>query len=54
MWLVYFGSADLEGDLSRATTLGGTVVVGPMEIPGSGRFALLNDPQGAAFALFQG
>jgi predicted enzyme related to lactoylglutathione lyase len=53
-WLVYFGSADVDGDVKRATDGGATVVVEPTDIPGTGRFAVLLDPQGAAFALFQG
>lgn len=52
-WLVYFGSADLDADTARAAELGATTVVGPTEIPGTGRFAVLVDPQGAAFALYQ-
>jgi len=36
----------------RAKELGGTVSVPPMDIPDMGRFAVLSDPQGAAFAVF--
>jgi uncharacterized protein len=53
-WLVYFGSSDVDADSSRAVELGGTVVVPPTDIPSTGRFAVLMDPQGAAFALFKG
>jgi uncharacterized protein len=53
-WLVYFGSADLDADVKKATDLGASVIVGPADIPGTGRFAVLTDPQGAVFALFQG
>ena len=53
-WLVYFGAADVDADVKKATDLGGSVIVGPTDIPGTGRFAVLADPQGAAFALFQG
>ena len=53
-WTVYFGTADVDGDAKRAADLGATVVVEPTDIPGPGRFAVLIDPQGAAFALFQG
>jgi predicted enzyme related to lactoylglutathione lyase len=53
-WLVYFGSADVDADVKRAADLGASVVVGPADIPNTGRFAVLTDPQGAAFALFQG
>ncbi len=53
-WLVYFGSADVDADAKRAADLGATVVVDPTDIPGTGRFAVLIDPQGAAFAIFKG
>jgi uncharacterized protein len=53
-WLVYFGSTDVDADAKRAKDLGAIVVVEPTEIPGTGRFAVLIDPQGAAFAIFKG
>jgi predicted enzyme related to lactoylglutathione lyase len=53
-WTVYFGSADVDGDVKRAADTGATVVVEPTDIPGTGRFAVLVDPQGAVFALFKG
>jgi predicted enzyme related to lactoylglutathione lyase len=52
-WLVYFGATDVDDDATRAAALGATVVVGPSDIPGTGRFAVLIDPQGAVFALFR-
>ena len=52
-WLVYFGTADVDADVAKATGLGASVIMGPTDIPGTGRFAVLADPQGAAFALFQ-
>ena len=53
-WLVYFGTADVDADAAKAANLGARVTVGPADIPGTGRFAVLTDPQGATFALFQG
>jgi predicted enzyme related to lactoylglutathione lyase len=53
-WLVYFGSDDVDADTAKATGLGATVTAPPMDIPGTGRFSALVDPQGAAFALFKG
>jgi uncharacterized protein len=53
-WLVYFGTADVDADVQKATELGASVLAGPTDIPGTGRFAVLSDPQGATFALFQG
>lgn len=52
-WLVYFGTGDVDSDAEKATALGATVVFGPIDIPDAGRFAVLMDPQGAAFAIFQ-
>jgi uncharacterized protein len=51
-WLVYFGASDVDGDARRAAELGGAVIVAPTDIPGTGRFAVLADPQQAAFGLF--
>jgi predicted enzyme related to lactoylglutathione lyase len=53
-WLVYFGATGVDADAKKATDLGATVIVEPTDIPGTGRFAVLMDPQGAAFALFKG
>jgi predicted enzyme related to lactoylglutathione lyase len=52
-WLVYFGAGDVDADSKRAVDLGATLLAGPQDIPDGGRFAVLADPQGAAFALFQ-
>ena len=49
-WLLYFGSADVDATAARARQLGGQWLVAPTDIPGTGRFAVLADPQGAAFA----
>jgi hypothetical protein len=51
-WLVYFGSGDVDAGSKKAAELGGTVIVPATEIPGTGKFTVLMDPQGAAFALF--
>jgi predicted enzyme related to lactoylglutathione lyase len=53
-WLVYFGVDDVDAELERAQGLGASVAVAAMDIPGTGRFAVLLDPQGAAFAIFKG
>jgi len=53
-WLVYFGIDDLEAGLAKASELDGTKLFGPMDIPETGRFAVLHDPQGAVFALYSG
>ena len=53
-WLVYFGAAGVDADAARAAGHGASVIAGPTDIPGTGRFAVLTDPEGAAVALFQG
>ena len=37
-----------------AQATGGTPFLGPIEVPGGGRFALIVDPQGAPFGILQG
>lgn len=53
-WTGYVAVHDVDADAERAKALGGTVCMPPTDIPGVGRFAVVADPQGAVFALFQG
>jgi hypothetical protein len=50
-FLVYFATDDVDKTVAQATQLGGGVVAPAFDVPGVGRFAILRDPQGAAFAL---
>ena len=52
-WLVYIGTDDVDGTAARAKELGATVLVEPADIPGQGRFSVLQDPAGAAFAIYR-
>ncbi len=52
-WRPYFTVESTEATLERAQGLGGTLVFGPQVTPG-GTFAILTDPQGAVFGVFQG
>jgi predicted enzyme related to lactoylglutathione lyase len=52
-WLVYFGIDDLDSAAGQIDSSGGTIMVGPQEVP-AGRFVVAQDPQGAIFALFAG
>ena len=52
-WLVYFGTDDIEGAASKGEELGGSTIAGPMSI-GPGQIAIVQDPQGAVFALYAG
>jgi hypothetical protein len=52
-WLVYFAVDDCDARVQKATELGASVMKPADDIPGIGRFAILNDPQGAAFAIIK-
>lgn len=52
-WLPYVLVEDPDATLARAGTHGGTVEVGPMDIPGIGRFGVFRDPTGAALAVMK-
>jgi predicted enzyme related to lactoylglutathione lyase len=53
-WLVYFGTDDADAGAAKASELGATVLAPPMDISDQMRFAVVQDPQGAAFALYAG
>jgi uncharacterized protein len=50
-WVTYFAVADCDAAVARARELGGTVLAGPENAPGIGRWATLQDPQGAVFSV---
>ena len=50
-WLGYVSVTDLEATVERAKGARGSVLVGPMDVPGGDRIAQLMDPHGAFFAL---
>ena len=52
-WAVYFAVADVDATAARAAELGGKICVPPSDIPDVGRFAMILDPQGAAFAVLK-
>lgn len=52
-WLIYFPVDDCNRDVKRVQNLGGRVLLPPMDIPTVGRFSVLQDPAGAAFAIIQ-
>lgn len=51
-WLLYFRADDCAAVAGAAAASGGTVVVPTMDLP-IGRFAILMDPAGGAFALLE-
>lgn len=52
-WLVYFSVEDADAAAATAKERGGDVAFGPQDIQGVGRFAVLRDPWGAAFAVIR-
>ena len=52
-WLVYFGADDLEAALRQVDELGGRALSDVIDM-GTGRFAAVQYPQGAVFALYPG
>jgi uncharacterized protein len=52
-WLVYFTAAAVDDTLAKVRDAGGSVIAGAMATP-VGRVAAVRDPQGAAFAVFEG
>jgi uncharacterized protein len=51
-WSVTFATEDADATASRATELGGTLVVPPLDAPWV-RMTIINDPQGATFIASQ-
>ena len=53
MWTPYICVADCDATEARASGLGATVCVPATDIPGVGRLAMFNDPQGASIAILK-
>jgi hypothetical protein len=51
-WMIYFIADDVDGLFQSALDLGAREMVPPQDFPG-GRFAIVSDPQGAAFGLLK-
>lgn len=51
-WMPYFNVGDVDGAFKNAVAAGAKELVSPMDFPG-GRFAILSDPQGAAFGVLK-
>jgi predicted enzyme related to lactoylglutathione lyase len=52
-WLPYFTVSSCDEAVEKARGSGGALFAGPMDLP-AGRIAVLGDPWGAAFAVFEG
>ena len=53
MWMIYFSVDDADKFAADAVAKGASLHREPADIPGTGRFAILGDPQGAGFGILQ-
>ncbi len=53
-WLGYVGVDDVDTSAAKVRELGGAVLMGPWDLPGVGRMAVVSDPDGAPFYLMRG
>jgi uncharacterized protein len=51
-WLVYFNVDSVDKAFDKVLAEGGKEMLSPMDMPG-GRFAIVSDPEGAAFGLLK-
>jgi predicted enzyme related to lactoylglutathione lyase len=52
-WMPYVESSNVDDTAAKVTSLGGQVVQSPRDIPGVGRYAVVQDPQGAVFGVYK-
>ena len=52
-WMPYFLVANCDASAAKAKELGAKIYMEPKTLGEAGRFAVLADPQGAGFAIFQ-
>jgi len=52
-WMMYVGTPSVDETAVRIASLGGRVLKQPENIPDTGRFAVVQDPFGAIFGIFQ-
>ncbi len=52
-WLSHVTVGDVDAAAARASELGGTALAAPFDVLEAGRMAVLADPQGAPFAVWQ-
>ena len=52
-WLAYFGTDEIDSGLSRVEQLGGSTLAGPIDMH-IAKIGIVQDPQGAVFAIYDG
>lgn len=53
LWLLSVSVADADQLAERAMALGGSLITGPADFPDRGRYAVIEDPQGAFLVLLR-
>ena len=53
MWMIYFAVDDADTAVAAMVRAGATLFKEVTPIPGTGRFAILGDPQGAGFGILE-
>jgi predicted enzyme related to lactoylglutathione lyase len=52
-WQPYVAVEDVDGTTAKASELGGSALMEPMDVPAVGRIAVIRDPQGAVFGIIK-
>ncbi|HEY7303411.1 MAG TPA: VOC family protein [Bryobacteraceae bacterium] len=52
-WLIYFLVSNCDDSAAKATRMNAHLLLSPCDVQNVGRMAIVKDPQGAVFALFQ-
>ena len=52
-WQPYVAVDDVDATVAKATELGGSAIMEPMDVPTIGRIAVIRDPQGAVFGIIK-
>ena len=52
-WLVYLEADDVDSLVAKSAELGGGILVPGQDVPEAGRYAILQDPQGASFGVLK-
>jgi uncharacterized protein len=52
-WLPYISVANVDSTVKKARSAGGKVAMAPMDVMDKGRMAIIMDPTGAGFAIWQ-
>ena len=52
-WAAYLAVDDADAVVAKAVSLGGTVLQAPFDVMDLGRMAVITDPIGASFSIWQ-